>query len=213
MAARSSAAPPPLPGDERLVELGAEDALDLRPVGRARPRLGARRRAARAPSGSSRCALTAAGSLSGCASPARRPRGERALRRRRCANHFMNVIALSLLGADAGTPWMKMPIWAIAFVLLGTTPKSSLPTTLDCAGSSDLIALPEYWMIAPASPPRIAAPSWSESNSATPGGAIDFSVPTKKSAAALPCGGVERDVPLVVEELAAEATGRSGTRR
>ena len=48
------------------------------------------------------------------------------------------------------------------------------------------MALPVYWMIAPASPPRIAAPSWSESNSATPGGASDFSVVTKKSAAALP---------------------------
>ena len=58
---------------------------------------------------------------------------------------------------------------------------------MDADGSSDLMAFPEYWMIAAASPPRIAAPSWSESNSATPGGAIDFSVPTKKSAAALPC--------------------------
>ena len=41
-------------------------------------------------------------------------------------------------------------------------------------------------MIAAASPPRIAAPSWSESNSATPLGASDFRVVTKKSAAALP---------------------------
>src|SRR4051794_9917154 len=98
----------------------------------------------------------------------------------------MNVIALSLFGADALTPWMKMPIWAIAAAFLGTTPKSSLPTTLDCAGSSDLIALPEYWMMAPASPPRIAAPSWSESNSTTPCAEFAFMVPTKKSAAALP---------------------------
>src|SRR5438552_17311234 len=41
-------------------------------------------------------------------------------------------------------------------------------------------------MIAPASPPSIAAPSWSESNSTTPGGAFCFMVPTKKSADALP---------------------------
>ena len=34
-----------------------------------------------------------------------------------------------------------------------------LPATFDCLGSSDLMALPLYWMIAPASPPRIAAPS------------------------------------------------------
>ena len=75
------------------------------------------------------------------------------------ANHFMNVIALSLLGAEAETPWMKIPICAIALTCLGTTAKSSLPTSLDCFGSSDLIALPVYWMIAPALPPRIAAPS------------------------------------------------------
>src|SRR5262249_49656611 len=41
--------------------------------------------------------------------------------------------------------------------------------------------------MAAACPPRMAAPSWSESNSATPFGASDFSVVTKKSAAALPC--------------------------
>ncbi len=99
----------------------------------------------------------------------------------------MNVIALSLLGAEAETPWMKIPICAIALTCRGTTAKSSLPTSLDCLGSSDLMALPVYWMIAPASPPRIAAPSWSESYSATPVGASDLSLPTKKSAAALPC--------------------------
>ena len=38
-------------GVERLVELGAEDLLDLGPVGRARPRLRPRRRAAAAPTG------------------------------------------------------------------------------------------------------------------------------------------------------------------
>ncbi len=41
-------------------------------------------------------------------------------------------------------------------------------------------------MIAPASPPRMAAPSWSESNSTTPSGAFAFIVPTKNSAEALP---------------------------
>src|SRR3954468_10741005 len=102
--------------------------------------------------------------------------------------HFRNSIALALFGADFGTPAMKMPICEMAFSCLGTTPKSSLPTSFDCAGSSDFIALPEYWMIAPASPPRIAAPSWSESNSTTPCAEFAFMVPTKKSAAALPAG-------------------------
>ena len=83
-------------------------------------------------------------------------------------------MALALLGADFGTPAMKMPICAMAFSCFGTTPKSSLPTTFDCVGSSAFSALPEYWMIAPASPPRMAAPSWSESNSTTPGGAFCF---------------------------------------
>ncbi|KUM26466.1 hypothetical protein AU467_21235 [Mesorhizobium loti] len=100
--------------------------------------------------------------------------------------HFRNSIEFALLGADFGTPAMKMPIWAIAFSCFGTTPKSSLPATLVCAGSSAFSALPEYWMMAPASPPRIAAPSWSESNSTTPLGAFCFIVPTKKSADALP---------------------------
>src|SRR5689334_17141286 len=102
--------------------------------------------------------------------------------------HFRNSMEFALLGADFGTPAMKMPSWAIAFSCFGTTPKSSLPATFDCLGSSDLMALPLYWMIAPASPPRIAAPSWSESNSTTPGGAFCFMVPTKKSAEALPAG-------------------------
>jgi hypothetical protein len=33
-----------------------------------------------------------------------------------------------------------------------------LPTSFDADESSDLMAFPEYWMIAAASPPRIAAP-------------------------------------------------------
>src|SRR5260221_3181580 len=102
--------------------------------------------------------------------------------------HLRKATALALFGADFGTPAMKMPSWAIAFSCFGTTPKSSLPAILDCLGSSDLMALPLYWMIAPASPPRIAAPSWSEANSTTPGGAFCFIVPTKKSAEALPAG-------------------------
>src|SRR5262249_44828778 len=100
--------------------------------------------------------------------------------------HLRKAMALALLGADLGTPAMKMPSWAIAFSFFGTTPKSSLPTTFDCVGSSDLIAFPVYWMIAPASPPRMAAPSWFESYSTTPGGAFCFIAPTKKSAEALP---------------------------
>src|SRR5271169_4558092 len=100
--------------------------------------------------------------------------------------HLRNSIAFALFGADFGTPAMKMPSWAIAFSFFGTTPKSSLPTTFEAFGSSDLMALPVYWMIAPASPPRIDAPSWSESNSTTPGGAFCFMVPTKNSADALP---------------------------
>ena len=48
------------------------------------------------------------------------------------------------------------------------------------------MALPEYWMIDSAFPPRIAPPSWSESYSTTPGGASDFSVCTKNSVARLP---------------------------
>ena len=136
--------------------------------------------------GSSRCALTASGSEKAGIFTGRSPERASATWVSLEPYHFMNAIALSLFGADAETPWMKMPIWASALTCLGTTPKSSLPTSLDADGSSDLMAFPEYWMIAAASPPRIAAPSWSESNSATPGGAIDFSVPTKKSAAALP---------------------------
>src|SRR5204863_1369477 len=58
--------------------------------------------------------------------------------------HFRNSIEFALLGADFGTPAMKMPIWAIAEVRLGTTPKPSLSATLDWAGSLDLSALPEY---------------------------------------------------------------------
>ena len=99
----------------------------------------------------------------------------------------------------------------MALSFFGTTPKSSLPDLLGRVGIVRLHALPEYWMIAPASPPRIAAPSWSESNSTTPGGAFCFIVPTKNSAAALPLAELKVAVPLVVEELAAERTGRSDT--
>src|SRR5664279_37377 len=138
--------------------------------------------------GRRRCFLIAVGFLSGLVRTGTSPASASASCALSVANHFMNVIALSLLGADAETPWMKIPICAIALTCFGTVPKSSLPTSLDTLGSSEEIALPVYWMIAPASPPRIAAPSWVESYSATPEGASDLSLPTKKSAAALPCG-------------------------
>ena len=48
------------------------------------------------------------------------------------------------------------------------------------------MAAPEYWIAAAASPPRMAAPSWSELYSATLGGAIAFSCSSRNAAAALP---------------------------
>ena len=48
---------------------------------------------------------------------------------------------LALFGADFGTPAMKMPICAMASTFLGTIAKSSLPTSLDCVGSSDFIGV------------------------------------------------------------------------
>src|SRR5439155_12866395 len=102
-------------------------------------------------------------------------------------NHFWNATAFGWFGADTEMPEMKIPICAIEPPgPRGTVPNASLPTSFDCFGSSDLIALPEYWTIESALPPRIAAPSWSESYSTTPGGASDLSVWTKNSVARLP---------------------------
>ena len=67
------------------------------------------------------------------ASPAGHRRGASAIWASSVANHFMNVIALSLFGADAETPWMKMPICAIAFTCFGTTREVEL---------ADLLGLP-----------------------------------------------------------------------
>src|SRR5438105_996924 len=113
-------------------------------------------------------------------------------------NHFWNVTAFWRFGADTEMPEMKMPIWAIEPPgPRGTVLNPGLPTSFDCFGSSDLMALPEYWTIDNAFPPRMAAPSWSESYSTTPGGAIDLSVWTKNSVARLPAALLSRTFQLL----------------
>src|SRR5262245_33535889 len=85
-------------------------------------------------------------------------------------NHWKNLRAPSLFGADAAIPAENRPILANWLTCLGGTSNETLPTTLDLLASSVWRHQPVHIVAAKALPSSIVWPSWSESNSATPGG-------------------------------------------
>ena len=118
--------------------------------------------------------------------------------------HFRNSMALALFGADFGTPAMKMPICAIAFSCFGTTPKSSLPATF---GLLRVVGLQRVAGILDdragiAAEDRGALLVGIELDDA--GRRVLLHRADEEIGRRLAGVGIEGDVPLVVEELAAE---------